>query len=194
MKKISVDKEVKAVLFDCDGTLVDSMPLHMHAWENALKQFNTPYEENYLFSLKGMKETDIVILYNKKFGFSLNPEKVVSVKQNYIQLHINEVKPIARVVEIAEKYSGILPMAVVSGSSRDIVLGELNTIGITGLFDAILTADDPYKPKPSPEIFYAAASLLHIDPRNCLVLEDGDPGLKAAADAGMKTIDVRDYL
>ncbi len=194
MKNFPIGPETRALIFDCDGTLVDSMPLHMKAWEASLKHFKTPFDEEYLFSLKGMKETDIVELYNKRSGTSLDPVKVVAFKQKYIYNHIRTVGPVIPVTEVAQKYSGILPMAVASGSARKIVTAELKVIGILKLFDIILTADDPFNPKPSPDIFYAAASELHVDPQYCLVFEDGDAGLTAASNAGMKTVDVREYL
>lgn len=194
MKDFPIGPGTRALIFDCDGTLVDSMPLHMKAWEAALRHFKTPFDEEYLFSLKGMKETDIVELYNKKSGTSLDPVEVVALKQKYISNHIRTVNPVTPVAEVAKKYFGIMPMAVVSGSARKIVTAELKVIGILKLFDIILTADDPYKPKPASEIFFAAASKMQVETRYCLVFEDGDAGLKAASAAGMKTIDVREYL
>ncbi len=194
MKEISFDGNIKGLIFDCDGTLVDSMPLHMKAWQEAFKQFNKRYDENFLFSLKGMKETEIIDLYNEEFHTSIEPEKIVKAKHEYFIRHISDVKPIKSVVEIAKSYYGKLPLAVVSGSVKEIVHSELKVVGIHDLFDTILTADDPFKPKPDPEIFFAAASRLNIQPKDCLVFEDGDPGLDAAAKAGMQTIDVRNYI
>ena len=87
-----------------------------------------------------------------------------------------------------------LPLAVVSGSVRDIVHKELEVVGVFNLFKTILTASDPYKPKPSPDIFLAAAKSLNVSPEYCLVFEDGDSGLEAATKAGMQIVDVRGYI
>jgi beta-phosphoglucomutase-like phosphatase (HAD superfamily) len=190
MKKFLINGNIKALIFDCDGTLVDSMPLHMKAWEEAFKFFNVKYDYDFLYSLKGMKEIEIIELYNEKFRTNINPEEIVSKKHNYFKENINSVKPIESIVEIAGKYFGNLPLAVVSGSVQSIVHKELEVVGIHHLFKIILTADDPYKPKPAPDIFYAAAN---VSPEHCLVFEDGDPGLEAAVNGGMKTVDVREY-
>ena len=194
MCKIDINDDVQALIFDCDGTLVDSMPLHMKSWEKAFKFFNIRFDYDYLFSLKGMKELEIIKSYNKKFGTNLNPEETVNKKHNIYFKNINSVKPIEPIVKIATEYFGKFPLAVVSGSVRDIVRKELEVIGIFHLFNTILTANDPFKPKPAPDIFYEAAKRLNVSPENCLVFEDDDPGLEAAVKAGMKMIDVRESL
>ena len=194
MCKIDINDDVQALIFDCDGTLLDSMPLHMKSWEKAFKFFNVRFDYDYLFSLKGMKELEIIKSYNKKFGTNLNPEETVNKKHNIYFKNINSVKPIEPIVKIATEYFGKFPLAVVSGSVRDIVRKELEVIGIFHLFNTILTANDPFKPKPAPDIFYEAAKRLNVSPENCLVFEDGDPGLEAAVKAGMKMIDVRESL
>ena len=194
LEQISIDARCKAIIFDCDGTLVDSMPLHMKAWKEAFKILNEKFERDFLYSAKGMKETDIIELYNKNYNSNINPLKIVSVKQEYFYNHIESVKPIDPVVEIAKTYYGKLPLGVVSGSVKKIVHKELEVIGIFHLFKNILTADDPFKPKPDAEIFFASAKNLNVEPKDCLVFEDGDAGLKAAENAGMKTLDVREYF
>ena len=194
MNKININDNIKSLIFDCDGTLVDSMPLHMNAWEEAFKFFSSKYDYEFFFSLNGMKEIEIVKLYNEKFGTNLDPEKVVSEKHNYYLNNIDTVKPIEPIVNIAKKYSTKLPLAVVSGSVRNIVHTELELVGIFNLFKLILTASDSYKPKPAPDIFIAASEKLKVAPEQCLVFEDGDLGLNAAKNAGMQTVDVKKFL
>jgi len=194
VNKISINDDIQSLIFDCDGTLVDSMPLHMKAWEEAFKYFNAKYDYDFLYSLKGMKELEIIELYNKKFDTDLNPEEIVSKKHEHYFKNIDTVKPIEPIVEIAKKYFGKLPLAVVSGSVHDTVQKELEVTGIFHLFKTILTANDPFKPKPVPDIFYEVAKRLKVNPEDCMVFEDGDPGLEAAAKAGMQTVDVREYI
>ena len=189
-----INQNTEALIFDCDGTLVDSMPLHMKAWEIAFNFFNATYKEDFLNSLRGMKETEIIELYNEKFKTQLNPKEIVSKKHQFFIENINTVKPLKPVVKIAKEYFGKLPLAVVSGSVRNIVHRELEVIGIFHLFNIILTANDSFNPKPSPDIFLEAAKNLNVASDNCLVFEDGDPGLEAAARAGMKYLDVREYI
>jgi beta-phosphoglucomutase-like phosphatase (HAD superfamily) len=191
---ILIPDYIKGLIFDCDGTLVDSMPLHMKAWEEAFKQFEIYFDYDFLFAQKGMKETEIIEKYNQNFGTNLIPREIVSAKHEYFQKNIESVTPIQPIVDIAKYYFKKLPLAIVSGSVKDIVHKELKVIGIIELFDAILTADDPFKPKPSPDIFIVAAQKIQVDPKNCIVFEDGDPGLEAAINAGMQIVDVRLFL
>ncbi len=194
MKEIVIGSDIKGLIFDCDGTLADSMPLHMDAWKGAFKQFDTYYNEDFLFSLKGMKEIEIIDLYNKKFNMNIDPALMVNTKHEFFMKNIEAVKPIEEIVKIAKSYYSKLPLAVVSGSVGKIVKTELKVLGILNLFEFVLTADDPYRPKPDPDIFNAAALKLRLSPGECLVFEDGDAGLIAAEKAGMKRIDIRKYI
>ena len=115
MKEIIIGPDIKGLIFDCDGTLADSMPLHMDAWKAAFKKFDTYYNEDYLFSLKGMKEIEIIDLYNKKFNMNIDPALMVNTKHEFFMKNIESVKPIEEIVEIAKFYYSKLPLAVVSG-------------------------------------------------------------------------------
>lgn len=191
---ITIPENTEGLIFDCDGTLVDSMPLHMTAWEYAFDHFGADFNFDFLFSKKGMEEKEIVSLFNEQFGTKLIPEITVSIKHNFFKKHIEKITPIYPVVDVVNKYYKILPMAVASGSSKDIVHAELKFIGIKKYFKKIITADDPVKPKPDPEIFLKAAGYLKVDPAYCVVFEDGDLGIEAGKKAGMFTIDVRDFI
>ena len=192
-KILTVDS-ARALIFDCDGTLVDSMPLHMRAWRYAFDQIKAVHDEEFLLSAKGMKETEIIELYNRYHRTSLDPLKTVRIKHDYFYQHIQNVRTIPVVADIAKQYYGRLPLAVVSGSLEKIVHEELKITGLFGIFDLILTADDPFKPKPAPDIFREAAKRLGVTPEFCLVFEDGDAGLEAAVKAGMRTVDIRLYI
>jgi len=170
------------------------MPLHMEAWQAALRMHGARYDYEFFYSKKGMKETEIVELYNKQFHAALNPQEVVSDKHDYFLLHIQQVKPLEAVVDVARRHRGTHPMAVVSGSVREIVTGELGVMGILDLFKAILTGDDPFKQKPAPDMFLEAARRLGLPPSQCQVFEDADLGLLAARSAGMVATDVRPFL
>lgn len=193
MKQIAVPGFIKGLIFDCDGTLVDSMPLHMQAWEFAIKCEGGVWQYDFIFSLKGMKGRDIVEAYNREFGLSLDPAKIASIKQLYFLEHYTEAAPIEPVIDIVRRYHGILPMAVASGGSRVNVHRELEHAGLIEFFPIILTADDDVPPKPAPDIFLEAARLINVAPTECQVFEDGDMGLDAARAAGMLATDVREY-
>jgi len=192
--KLYIPSQIKALIFDCDGTLVDSMPMHMEAWEQAFARVGAEYDRELLFSFKGMKETDVISSYNLHYQTGLDPQKMVKIKHEFLSRKIHDVKPIEITVRLAQKLYKKLPMAVVSGSPKKIVHPELSAVGIINLFETILTADDPFKPKPAPDIFLEAAKRLGVEPQYCQVFEDGDPGLESARNAGMLATDIRLYI
>ena len=191
---IEIFPDIKGLIFDCDGTLVDSMPLHIEAWEYAFAYFGDSCPMDFLDPLKGMDEVKIVDLYNKSYNRSLESKKLVSIKHEYLNSNLSSVKPLEPVFSIVLKFQDILPMAVVSGGTRENVIRELEIINALKYFDVILTVNDGYKPKPDPDIFLAAAEKLNIESRFCQVFEDGDLGLEAAKRAGMKVTDVREFI
>ena len=194
MIKIPVYENTKGLIFDCDGTLVDSMPVHMEAWENTLKNLKAFYDYDLFFSARGMKEKDIVNLYNKKYHTTWDPSKIVEAKHDYFRKHLSNIKPIQPVVDIVKEYLSLLPMAVVSGGTKEIITAELNAINILNHFKVVLTADDLFKPKPAPDLFIEAARILDISYNECQVFEDADLGIEAAKNAGMMITDVRQYI
>jgi beta-phosphoglucomutase-like phosphatase (HAD superfamily) len=191
MNMLEVPSHIRGLIFDCDGTLVDSMPLHMKAWEHAILKAGAVWDYDFFFSKKGMEEKEIVDLYNREFSMALDRIATVHAKHAFFREHPSEFKPIMSVVDVAWRYKDKIPMAVASGSTRQNVHLELETIGIKHLFDAILTADDNIKPKPAPDIFLEAARRIGVSPHLCQVFEDGELGLGAARRAGMLATDVR---
>lgn len=192
--KILVDPKAKALIFDCDGTLVDSMPLHMKAWEEAVLDSGLPFDYDFFFSRKGIPSRQIMTEYCRQNSFDADVEKIIEEKNNIYRIGLKNVGPLIPVVEIAFEYKGILPMAVVSGERKINVHESLKNIGIIDLFPVIITSDDPFKPKPAPDKFLEAARLLNIKPEFCQVFEDGDSGIEAAIKANMIITDVRPYL
>jgi HAD superfamily hydrolase (TIGR01509 family) len=191
MRRIEVPQFIKGLIFDCDGTLADSMPLHMKAWEHAIQSMGGLWDLDFFCAQKGMPEEAIVVLYNTRFATALDPVDTVRTKHQYFQSHASEFKPIPHVVEIVLKFHGVLPMAVASGGVRQNVDLELESLRIKNCFTVILTADDGIKPKPATDIFLEAARRLGVPPKQCQVFEDGDLGLEAARLAGMLATDVR---
>jgi len=191
---IDVSPEIRGLIFDCDGTLADSMPLHLEAWKRALSDFGETYRPEFFAPLGGMHEEQIVALYNRRYHLDLDPEELVRRKHVYFKAGIPRVEPIEPVVEVARRYDGELPMAVVSGGTAENVALTLEGLGIRRLFSVILTADDPIAPKPAPDLFLEAACRINVAPSLCQVFEDGDLGLEAARRAGMTATDVREFL
>ena len=191
---IPVPDDIKGLIFDCDGTLVDSMPLHMKAWEEAVHLFGANFDPEFFFSKKGMRSKNIVAQFSLQSGKPLNGADVVRLKDNFFLQHIADVMPLPIVVDVVRRYHKILPMAVASGGGREIVERELQVTGIVNFFDVILTADDPFKPKPFPDLFLEAARKIGVQPSLCQVFEDGDLGLQAAENAGMLATDIRPFM
>jgi HAD superfamily hydrolase (TIGR01509 family) len=189
-----IAEHFKGLIFDCDGTLVDSMPLHMQAWQAAFDKYQAVYDEDFLSSLCGMRETDVIEQYNHTYGTNLDSNLMVRSKHEFFRRHIADIKPVEPVVKIVRDFYGKKPLAVVSGSVRNHVQAQLKAIGLLGLFEFILTADDPFKPKPAPDLFIEAARRMKLAPAECLVFEDGDAGFTAATNAGMEFVDIKDLI
>jgi HAD superfamily hydrolase (TIGR01509 family) len=191
---LTVYPHVRGLIFDCDGTLVDSMPLHMEAWREAMHAVGEPFRQDFIDRLKGMPAEKIVERYNQTYDRRIDPRAFARDKNTRAHRKLANVRPIAAVVGIVKQFHGRLPMAVASGGTRRNVELALTAVGLAGSFDLILTGDDRVAPKPSPEIFLEAARRLGIDPTVCQVFEDGEMGLIAARQAGMTATDVRPYL
>jgi len=191
MLKIEVPSHIKGLIFDCDGTLVDSMPLHLEAWEHAIRERGGIWEREFFLSNRGMPEADIVAFYNVRFSAAFDPAETVEAKHRFFRSRASGFKPIPHVVEVVLKNQGRLPMAIASGGVRENVELELEAIHIRHFFKVVLTADDGIKPKPAPDIFLEAARRLRVAPEHCQVFEDGELGLEAARTAGMLPTDVR---
>lgn len=180
-----------ALLFDCDGTLADTMKLHHAAWHEALLPYGVDCPASFIDLHAGVPTRGVVLEVNKAWGVDLDPDRIFVEKEACFTKRIHLSEPVEEVLATAQAYFGILPMAVVSGGTRDMVEGVLQAINATQLFSVIITASDPVPPKPSPEIFLEAARRLAVPAEKCHVFEDGDPGIVAAERAGMTWTDVR---
>jgi len=191
---IKIFEPVKALIFDCDGTLVDTMPLHWEAWHETFSTHNVDCPPEFLKDRAGSPIKKIISQFNKIFGYSIDVNKFVEEKNNRANDKLKKARAIEPVVEIARQYKGKMPMAVASGGSKRHVEFSLKSIGIFDFFDVILTADDPVRGKPAPDIFLEAAKIMGVDPEYCQVFEDGNMGIQAAKMAGMYITDVRKYI
>ncbi len=178
----------KAYIFDCDGTLIDSMPLHLAAWRAALAQHGFPPDDFTLemhHAFAGRPGPAIVRLLNTEFGCDLDPEAVEADKVAWYLAHHDELEPLEPVVAVARAARGRLPMAVASGSDAAIVRRSLAEAGILEWFREVITPVDVAHGKPAPDMFLLAAERLGVAPGECLVFEDGLLGVEAAQAAGM---------
>jgi HAD superfamily hydrolase (TIGR01509 family) len=180
-----------AHIFDCDGTVVDSMPLHYRAWVAALTEHDAPFEftESYFYASAGIAEADVTRHLNQLHGSELDPEGVVRSKQLWFQNHFHELRSIAAVEAIVRRVAAVgAPMAVASGSELCIVEPSLAAVGLRDFFPVIITPEFVKHGKPAPDMFLLAAEKMGVPPEKCLVYEDGRSGIEAAAAAGMACV------
>jgi HAD superfamily hydrolase (TIGR01509 family) len=179
-----------AYLFDCDGTVVDSMPLHYIAWKKALGEWGCTYEEELFYAWGGRPIREIISLLNEQQGLKMPVEEVAVRKENYYFDLLPELKAIPEVVEHIDVMHGKIPFAIASGSRRDSVESSLTITGLIEKFETLVCADDYKRGKPAPDCFLLAAERLGVAPENCLVFEDTDLGIEAATAAGMASVKV----
>jgi beta-phosphoglucomutase-like phosphatase (HAD superfamily) len=180
----------KAYLFDCDGTIADSMPLHYIAWSKVLSEWNCEFSEDLFYAWGGMPVAKIIATLNEKHGLNMPVEDVARRKEGYYLENLSRLKAVPEVMEHIEASHGRIPFAVVSGSTQESVTASLKTLNILDRFDTLVCAGDYQRSKPDPEAFLIAAARLGIAAESCLVFEDTDMGIQAATAAGMASVKV----
>lgn len=184
-------KEIRGLIFDCDGTLADTMPLHWRAWQIITAKYKLHFPEDRFYSLGGVPSRDILKMLAKEQGLTLDNIAAAHEKENVYLPMMAEVGPIHAVVEIAQASHGKIPMAVASGGTQPVIVQVLDHLKIRQLFDAVVTSEMVKNQKPAPDIFLEAARRIGVDPQFCRAYEDTDLGLQAIRDAGMEAVDVR---
>jgi beta-phosphoglucomutase family hydrolase len=181
-------------IFDLDGTLVDTMPLHYRAWDEALRQvgLTETLNEDLFYSLGGVPTRRVAELFGHHYGIELDPDHVMHVKEQLYLRLIPEVKLIAPVADFVKQVAANCPRAIATGGTPDIALPALASVGLDKYFDIVVTPLDvpPGRGKPHPDMFLLAASKMGVAPEKCLVFEDAEPGIQAALAAGMKVVRV----
>ena len=191
---LTVPDHIRGLIFDCDGTLVDSLPLHYAAWKETFAERGLTCPIEFLLRHNGKPTDRIVGLYNAEFGQTLAIAQFTEDKERRTYALLDQTPPLEPVAAVARCYAGRLPMAVVSGSNRANVERALQAAGLRELFSVILTADEGLPPKPAPDLFLEAARRMGVNPRDCQVFEDADSGLEAARGAWMLATDVRPVI
>ncbi len=185
--------DFRAYLFDCDGTIVDSMPLHYIAWKKALAEWNCEFEERLFYSWGGKPVVEIIAALNQMNGLNMPVEAVAARKESLYYEQLPQLKAIPEVLEHIQAQHGRIPFAVVSGSRRNSVVGSLTALDLLDKFDTIVSAEDYKNGKPAPDAFLLAAERLGVAPADCLVFEDTELGIQAATAAGMASVRVPQF-
>lgn len=186
--------QIKGLVFDCDGTLADTMPLHWRAWQVIASRYKLHFPQDRFYALGGVPSRDILKMLAEEQGVTLDHLKAAHEKEETYLPLMEQVEPIHAVVEVARENHGRIPMAVASGGTRQIIEQVLAHLKIRDLFQAVVTSECVVNQKPAPDIFLEAARRIGVDPKSCRAYEDTDLGLQAIRAAGMEAVDVRKLL
>lgn len=181
----------QALLFDADGTLIDTWGLHRAVWTELLGGAGFTVTDDWW---QAYAHEDLLTMVQAAVpGADLARAEEMNDEGTRIYLEsLHRVDRVHHVAQIAEQFHGHLPMAVVTAGFRDVVVPTLEAVGIAGLFSAIVTGDDVDRIKPAPDGYATAARLLGAAPSACVAFEDSDSGLQSARDAGIGTlVDIR---
>ena len=181
-------------IFDLDGTLIDTMPLHYLAWDAALKEhgLTETLNEDLFYSFGGVPTVRVAELIGAHYGLKLDPVQVEHTKERLFLERLDRVEHIAPVVAFARRMALTHPVSIATGGMPEIAGPAIAAAGLTKLFNIVVTPQDvaPGRGKPAPDMFLLAARLMGVSPERCLVFEDAEPGMRAAEAAGMAWVRV----
>ena len=184
----------EGLIFDCDGTVVDTMPIHYAAWCSTTAKHGLEFPEDRFYALGGVSPFEVLRMLSEEQGVEIDAEAVTFQKEaRYMEL-IADAEEIPEVMQIVREQHGKLPMAIASGGTHETVEGILQHCSIRHYFDAIVTSQDVENPKPAPDTFLEAARRIKVAPEKCRAYEDADMGIRAIIAAGMEPVDVRKML
>jgi HAD superfamily hydrolase (TIGR01509 family) len=192
---ITVYPQARALIFDIDGTLADTMPAHFEVYKELLGKYGIVFTYNEFLTYAGIPVVPQMKLFKEKYQLAdFEPVKMAEFKEDQYFLNIDKTQPIDQVKRVFDEFYGKLPIACGTGADKRIATRTLEVLGLIDKIDALVTSDDVTHGKPHPETFLRCAELLGVAPEHCQVFEDGDPGIEAAKAAGMMVTDVREYI
>lgn len=191
---IEVAKQAKGLIFDLDGTLADTMPVHYTAYQQVLGKYGIDYPFEVFMALAGVPAIQTIEKINEIFGADLDPVAVGNEKEAEYESLMHMIKPIEQVVDVVRRYAGVLPMSIGTGGYRRLAQKTIEMIGVDKYIHIMVTAEDVAHHKPHPETFLRCAELMGVEPRYCLVFEDGQPGMQAAKAAGMMALFIPEHI
>ncbi len=193
LKRLSIDRRARGVIFDLDGTIADTMPVHYVAYRNILKEYDIDFPVELFQALAGIPAIGVMERINETYGTSMDAEKVGMQKEMEYERLMHLMKPVDPVVELIREAHGKLPMAVGTGGYKRLAWKTLDILGLKDYFPILVASEDVERHKPFPDTFLKCAELMGVEPRYCQVFEDGRLGLEAARAAGMMAVDVTGF-
>jgi beta-phosphoglucomutase family hydrolase len=191
--QLSINPKAKGLIFDLDGTLADTMPIHYIAWRNAVAPYGIDFTTELFSQLAGIPVYQTIEKLNELFGTQMDPKVLGDMKEAEFEKNMHLTPEIKIVADLVRENFGKIPMSVGTGGSRRLSLKTLKIIGLSDFFDILVTSEDVQNFKPHPETFLQCAKLMGIAPEDCEVFEDGQLGIQAAHTAGMMLVDVTKY-
>lgn len=192
--ELDIDARAKGLIFDLDGTLADSLPVHIECWNVVCDSFGFHFPKEVMLEMTGMPTIKFAEYVKEQSGCKYIPEEITKMKQVEFRKRIEQISLHDPVFNLVLKYHGKLPMSIGTGGGRKSVESMLDWLDIRNYFDAIVTANDVVNHKPEPDTFLECARLMGVEPQFCQVFEDGDLGIEAAKTAGMMITDVRPFV
>lgn len=193
LKILEINQKAKGLIFDLDGTLADTMPVHFTAYRHILATYGIDFTPGVFANLAGIPAVGTIRKLNEIFGTAMNPEVVGMLKELEYEKMMYKMKPVGPVVGLVKKYYGKLPMAVGTGGYKRLAWKSLEILGLDQYFKILVASEDVKHSKPHPETFLKCAELMGVPPEFCQVFEDGQLGIQAAKTAGMMATLVTDY-
>jgi HAD superfamily hydrolase (TIGR01509 family) len=193
VKELKINPRARALIFDLDGTLANTMPVHFWAYKNILVDYGIDFTPELFAKLAGIPAVGTIVKLNEWFGKNMDAEKVGHFKESEYEKIMHKMKPVAPVVELAKKYHGQLPMAIGTGGYKRLAWKTMEIIEIDKYFDILVSTEDINRPKPFPDTFLKCAELMGVLPSECQVFEDAELGIQAAKAAGMMSTLVTDF-
>lgn len=184
---------IKGLIFDLDGTLADTMPMHIESWMKAGEQHGVLITEKMIHDYAGVPTVQVIEIFNKEFEWNLDPYDFREAKNTiYLDLKAARgIEAITEVVQIADRYRSVYPLSVGTGSTRENAESALKALNISQWFMGLVSADDVTMHKPHPQTYLRCAEIMEVPPHTCHVFEDSPVGIQAALDAGMTATNIQ---
>jgi len=192
-KELTKDPRAKGLIFDIDGTICDTMPVHYIAWRETAAEQGIDFTTELFLEVTGIPALQTSEYLKDKFNADFDVVEFTRLKEERFEQNMHKAKPIEPVIKIIRENKGKLPMACGTGGSQYLAWKTLEIAGVKDCFEHVVAAEDVINHKPFPDTFLKAAELIGVQPSDCEVFEDGELGLQAAATAGMMCVDVKPY-